>query len=315
MEDLIYYSGGQPVGVVAPSVFYSFEGDEVLINGPDGMVSACRRDSAGFRSALLASGALVEGTTDEVAEVIRLLENPESSRTVSYLLCSARRCSQVIDDSKAFRSARVAIVGCGGIGSSLCMLLAGAGIRNFLLIDADVIEKSNLNRQLFWTLADVGRKKVEVLKSALEARFEDVQVAYLDAEVGVDELLVLTRGDVEAVAISADSPSTFAREGWRVAENCQVPVASGGYLHHICTSFSFIPGDCAEIERASESLEGEQCFTLPSAVMPSYGPMNFSLAAVLATNLLMSLASSTFGKQRTRVDRWDSRGVGDHAAI
>ena len=60
------------------------------------------------------------------------------------------------------------IVGCGGIGSSICMLLAGAGVRNFYLVDSDVIEKSNLNRQFFWVLSDFGEKKIYTLKMHLK---------------------------------------------------------------------------------------------------------------------------------------------------
>lgn len=308
MEDLIYYDEGVPAGIVAPSTYYEFTGDEVLINGPDGITSAHRQDEPGFRNALRNAGALVTGAAVDVAGVIGLLRSAEHSRTVSYLLCSAKRCADVIGDVEALVRSRVMIVGCGGIGSSVCMLLAGAGIRNFLLIDDDIVEKSNLNRQLFWTRADEGRKKVEVLKQALESRFEQLHIECLDSALGIDELAVLADGPVSAVVITADNPSTLAREGWKIAERCGVPVVSGGYLHHICAAFSFTPGDCTEVERLSADLEAETCFTLPSAIMPSYGPMNFSLASVLSNNLIMALARQTFGEQKTHVVRWDSRG-------
>ncbi|QXH57136.1 ThiF family adenylyltransferase [Pseudomonas maumuensis] len=307
MDDLIYYCGKVPAGVIAPSTAYAFDGARVLIDGPEGITSADRNDERELRQALQASGALVVGSAQEVGNVIALLSAPQSSRTASYLLCSASQCAQVIGDLRTLSAARIMVVGCGGIGSSLCMLLAGVGVRNFILVDADTIEQSNLNRQFFWTLADIGRSKVTVLKAALEARFESMQIECLCAQPGIADLIALSCGNVDAVAVTADNPPTLARDSWEIAERCNIPVVAGGYLHHRCSAFCFIPDDCAEVE-SSRKLFEETYAGLPSAIMPSYGPMNVSLAAVLATQMIMALATLTFGLPRTRVDTWDSRG-------
>jgi len=58
--------------------------------------------------------------------------------------------------------ARVAVVGCGGLGGFLVEELARVGVGRLLVIDADVFDESNLNRQTLATLDSLGQSKVEV---------------------------------------------------------------------------------------------------------------------------------------------------------
>jgi len=62
------------------------------------------------------------------------------------------------------QKAKVMILGLGGVGSYVCEALVRAGVGTFILVDHDVIEMSNLNRQLFATHETIGRLKVDVAK-------------------------------------------------------------------------------------------------------------------------------------------------------
>lgn len=64
------------------------------------------------------------------------------------------------------RQAKIGIAGAGGLGSNVALFLARSGVERFVLIDHDVVETSNLNRQHFWP-AHLGQKKVEALKTIL----------------------------------------------------------------------------------------------------------------------------------------------------
>ncbi|WP_232498330.1 ThiF family adenylyltransferase [Agromyces humatus] len=66
-------------------------------------------------------------------------------------------------------AARVLVVGAGGLGSALVPYLAGAGVGTIGLADDDVVELSNLHRQVSHGLADVGRPKVDSLADAVAA--------------------------------------------------------------------------------------------------------------------------------------------------
>ncbi len=61
----------------------------------------------------------------------------------------------------ALASAHVVVIGCGGIGSPALQYLAAAGIGRLTLIDDDVVDASNLQRQTIFSLADLGRSKAD----------------------------------------------------------------------------------------------------------------------------------------------------------
>ena len=73
----------------------------------------------------------------------------------------------------ALAAARIAVFGVGGVGSFAVEALARAGVRNFLLVDADVVEASNLNRQLVALSSTLGARKVDVMA----ARVRDIAPA------------------------------------------------------------------------------------------------------------------------------------------
>jgi sulfur carrier protein ThiS adenylyltransferase len=62
----------------------------------------------------------------------------------------------------------VAVAGCGGLGSNAAVALVRAGVGSLILVDQDVVEESNLNRQHFFR-QDLGRSKVEALADHLRA--------------------------------------------------------------------------------------------------------------------------------------------------
>jgi len=63
----------------------------------------------------------------------------------------------------------VLIIGCGGLGGFVAEMLCRIGVGNLILMDGDVFEEHNLNRQNFSTIRTLGLPKAEVVKSALEA--------------------------------------------------------------------------------------------------------------------------------------------------
>ena len=72
--------------------------------------------------------------------------------------------------------AKVLVVGAGGLGSPVSLYLALAGVGTIGVVDFDVVDVSNLQRQILHTDADVGRRKVISAKETLEAHNPDVNV-------------------------------------------------------------------------------------------------------------------------------------------
>ena len=72
------------------------------------------------------------------------------------------------ENLKRLSNIKIGIVGMGGIGCPLSQYLVSSGIKDILLVDGDIIEKSNLNRQILFNLNDIGKKKVDVAKDKLK---------------------------------------------------------------------------------------------------------------------------------------------------
>ena len=72
-----------------------------------------------------------------------------------------------MEGQKKLKSASVLIVGAGGLGSPLCLYLAAAGIGRMGLLDFDHVEQSNLQRQVIYSVRDVGRSKLEAAKDRI----------------------------------------------------------------------------------------------------------------------------------------------------
>ena len=68
------------------------------------------------------------------------------------------------------KSLRVAVVGVGGTGSPLATLLARSGIGELILIDGDVLDKTNMNRVRGYRVADNGKNKAKILECRLVYR-------------------------------------------------------------------------------------------------------------------------------------------------
>ena len=74
------------------------------------------------------------------------------------------------------RAAKVLLVGVGGLGCPALPYLVGAGVGHIGIIDADVVSMSNLHRQLLFTEAEIGRKKVEVAAAKMKLLNRQVHI-------------------------------------------------------------------------------------------------------------------------------------------
>lgn len=86
------------------------------------------------------------------------MEEEQFSRTVSLL-------GQ--DAFNSIQGKRVLILGIGGVGGFVAEALARAGVKNFTLVDNDVVSKSNINRQIIALDSTLGRPKVDVMKERI----------------------------------------------------------------------------------------------------------------------------------------------------
>ena len=78
---------------------------------------------------------------------------------------------------------KIGIIGIGGIGCPLSQYLVNSGIKELLLVDGDIVENSNLNRQILFNLNDIGKKKVDVAKNKLQLINAECKIESIDKNI------------------------------------------------------------------------------------------------------------------------------------
>jgi sulfur carrier protein ThiS adenylyltransferase len=107
----------------------------------------------------------------------------------------------------------VAIAGCGGLGSNAAVALVRAGIGGLVLIDHDVVEASNLNRQHFF-LDDIGKPKVEALAVHLRRIQPSVELDLQARRLAPADVSGLDRADLLIEAFDRAEAKRWLIEAW-----------------------------------------------------------------------------------------------------
>jgi molybdopterin/thiamine biosynthesis adenylyltransferase/rhodanese-related sulfurtransferase len=89
---------------------------------------------------------------------------------------------------------KVLLLGAGGLGSPAALYLAAAGVGTIGIIDMDVVDASNLQRQILHNMDRIGERKVDSAKKTLTAINPDVNVSTYDVRLGADNILDIIDG-------------------------------------------------------------------------------------------------------------------------
>ena len=89
---------------------------------------------------------------------------------------------------------KVLLLGAGGLGSPAAIYLAAAGVGTIGIIDMDVVDSSNLQRQILHTVDRIGMRKVDSAKVAITSLNPDVNVITYDTRLGADNILDIIDG-------------------------------------------------------------------------------------------------------------------------
>ncbi len=131
---------------------------------------------------------LPELTTDELARYSRHLILPEVG----------------IEGQRKLKAARVLCVGTGGLGSPLAFYLAAAGVGTLGLVDFDVVDASNLQRQIIHSTRDIGRKKLDSAEEKLTALNPSLRVVKHETRLTSANALEILK-DYDIVADGTDN--------------------------------------------------------------------------------------------------------------
>lgn len=123
------------------------------------------------------------------------------------------------------KAARVGLIGLGGVGGPAALYLAAAGLGVLRLIDHDAVALSNLQRQIAFDMADIGRPKVEAAAETLTALNRHVRIEPVTERLTSDNAARLLSGCDVVIDGTDDFATRFAVNAACVAAD--VPLVSG----------------------------------------------------------------------------------------
>jgi len=109
-----------------------------------------------------------------------------------------------MEGQQKLKAAKVLCIGAGGLGSPLAMYLAAAGVGTLGLVDFDVVDFTNLQRQILHSTADVGRKKLDSAEETLKGINPMVEVRRFETRLTSENALEIFR-DFDVVADGTDN--------------------------------------------------------------------------------------------------------------
>lgn len=181
----------------------------------------------------------------------------------------------------------VIILGCGGIGTHIAWHMTVLGVKKIILLDYDLVEESNLNRQFLFDREDIGKIKVDVLKNKLQKINDQIKIDCINTKINSKDELnkILKSNKIDLIIKSLDSPNSFPVWLDSVCKSNNLSYISGITLRNeVLIGPTFIPGKSKL--GMSDLLPIEQNYNVNvvkvSGVSPSLGIMLYHIADEIA---------------------------------
>lgn len=139
----------------------------------------------------------------------------------------------------ALKTSRVLVIGSGGLGSPICFYLAAAGVGHLGIADFDVVDDSNLQRQILHTTRDIGVKKVQSAKQKLSALNPYIEIETFEDKVTSENIIdIIKRFD-----FIIDGTDTFDAK-YLINDACVIeekPYSHGSVMQYDGQAMTVIP--------------------------------------------------------------------------
>ena len=192
--------------------------------------------------------------------------------------------------------ATVLMIGAGGLGSSASIYLAAGGVGHIILVDFDRVDLSNLQRQILYKTADIGRLKVESGADHLRALNPDVKLTLIDRMLAEDELTDYAEQADIIVDASDNFATRFAVNRASVATG--TPLVSAAAIRFEAQISVFNPNhETSPCYRClyKEDMEVEATCTANGVLAPLLGIVG-SIQATETMKLIMGLGDTLQGR-------------------
>lgn len=214
--------------------------------------------------------------------------------------------SLLSDDHNALhqrlRNAHVLILGAGAIGSHVSWNLAAMGVGRLTLVDFDVVEESNLNRQLMYTPADLGKVKVEVLARKIMDFNPTIDVEGINARINSPSDIRKYMDGVDLVVKAIDSPETSSSWVNAVCVEARIPYVQGGFVDYTgVVGPNYFPDDAS----CAACVIPDPNFKRLHGTGPTFAPLATLVSSLLATLAFKALAGQLSDRVRSKIFEFD----------
>ena len=142
-----------------------------------------------------------------------------------------------IAEQQKLQSAKVLVIGAGGLGCPVIQALSAVGIGTLGIVDADVVSLLNLNRQILFGVNDVGQKKVDVAQKKIKELYDDIEVEIYPEFISESNIRSIFKG----YDLVIDCTDNFEVR-YLVSDVCkemQLPLIMGAVYEYQAQIFSF----------------------------------------------------------------------------
>lgn len=191
-----------------------------------------------------------------------------------------------INFDKLMKNKKILILGLGGIGSNVFNILLRSGFERFIIVDNDIVEISNLQKQYIYNKCDVGKSKISILEKKAIKYNKNVKIISFNRFIKNERDLYPFIKKADLVISTMDKPSRKIR---RIVNSVCVkenkPVIFAGFSEHYGMIGPFvIPNKtaclvCNDKKTEFELIENRK-------IIPSYGPLCLAISSIISDEVI-----------------------------
>lgn len=256
-------------------------------------------DIAGGLALLDAEGFVEESLPDEGADIPERYE-----ANVNYFSRFVGLTGDRFEPQRIINRSNILLLGLGGGGSNVLSLLAGLGPRSVTIVDHDVVEQTNLGRQLLYREADIGRPKAQAAAEAVAQMNSSIEIRAVEQKIrSVDDVAALLPGHQLVISAIDEPPFVAQRIVNKAVVAAGVPCVFAASQVTRGRVYTVIPGvtgcfDCLNVhysQRDPQFVSQFSAFRDVDFNPPSiaYGPAIYILTATIVDEAVRVLTGYT----------------------
>lgn len=258
-----------------------------------------------------------KGILDNVDPKQDFEEYDRFRRVIHFLADFSESHEHLLSMWNRIRQSKVLIVGLGAVGTWVACNLAQSGVGTLFLMDADVVDITNLHRQFGYTEENIGKRKADVLADRLRKFSPTISVIKEYSFLDDHALHIFDNEQIDLIINCADKPTVDETSLWigEYAMGRGIPhIVGGGYnLHLSLIGQTVIPGKSACLHCFQKSLEEEnkidssrvKKLAVKNRKVGSFGPMCSMIASMVGMEAIKVLSNDIAPANTNRRGEFD----------